>query len=217
MKAKNKISAEQVDALHDHLWDYCRKENIFIEERTDSVSMCVMAACKDFSGRIHNRPINIILHKGNKKSTNIIFLAHEAGHFLDYRDNPKGWDEGAAATNEVFEHPEGGYERVVSPERWKRELEAWKRGRQLLADHPHFDSAFKKKFSYWRQKAVRTYLPSYWRYKQLLSEGKQPVELPPPEKAKPAPKKKARKPTYPEARPARKRCGTTTKCQKSNK
>jgi hypothetical protein len=122
----------------------------------------------------------VILRKGNKKLTNVIFLAHEAGHFLDLRDNPKGQGQIGAMHGLVFKHPEDldhpqGLEALTSAEQYAREKEAWRKGYRILSGHPCFTPPIKRKFWHWRKKSLRGYAEKYRKGYQRLREGKRPL------------------------------------------
>jgi hypothetical protein len=172
---EKKIRTADVDALHDYIWDYCRERDIFIELRDKTVSHCSSASCKDFDGREHVIPIGVVLRKENKKLSNVIILSHEAGHLLDYRDNPKGWQDGEGMAYLAFEHPQG-FEMATSPERLHREKEAWKRGRSILEGSPHFTPAIRRKFRRLRRKALGGYAARYRAGRRYLIAGRKPVD-----------------------------------------
>jgi len=166
-----------LERLKQHIWNLCKKENIFIDLAENVNSSCVSIPCRDFENRVHYNPIKVILNKSNKKLTNVIFLSHEAGHFLDIKDNPKGWDEEADHLEQVFEAAGGNFVRHVSSERYEREKEAWKRGYRILDASPDFSEPIRKKFEHWKKSSMDSYTKGYENSCELLKQGKKPIPM----------------------------------------
>jgi len=172
-----KVDAGDLEKLKQHIWDFCRRKNIFITVAENVNSSCVSIPCRDFEGRLHYTPINVLLNKGNKKLTNVIFLSHEAGHFLDTIDNPKGWEECDDHCTRVFDCGDDGFVHYISAERYEREKEAWRRGFKILDSSGYFSDPIRKKFFYWKEKAMGDYTEGYEKSCELLAEGKEPISL----------------------------------------